>query len=64
MVGVYEFIYFSELGKEGDVLGRATDGKYVIVKNKNKARIGELWLCRLSDKRATYYFGEPIYRLR
>ena len=62
MVGVYEIIYFNEIGREGDTIGRATDGKCVIV--KNKVRLGELWLCRLSDKRATYYFGEPIYRLR
>lgn len=48
-----EYILFNEESKMYGVVGRASDGRVVIARGFTP-RHGEVWLCKLYEKRSSY----------
>jgi len=60
------FVVVSEIGKEGDLVGRAYDGKCAIVRPEGRPegkeiRLGEVWFGILEPLK-TFYFFKPLVR--
>lgn len=59
---MFGFVVVSEIGKEGDLVGRAYDGKCAIVRPEGKEiRLGEVWFGILEPLK-TFYFFKPLAR--
>jgi len=58
------FVRISEIGKEGDLIGRTKEGKCAVVKERpEEMEIGQIWLGMLDlMPKGTAYFFKPLTR--
>lgn len=56
------FVVISEIGKEGDLIGRADDNKCAVVRAEGEdVELGQVWFGIL-EPLTTFYFFKPLAR--